>query len=191
MRDWLAFGLNGKAEGTISKNSFLAESHVIPALGSRKLRDLSAEDVDKWLAEKAAVLSMSTLLSIGSILRRAVSAAQTRDKVKRNVVLLCDVPKGQEGRPSKALTLAAVESLLEAAEVDMSSAGAYIVVSLLGGARTEELRALTWSHVDLRGSVAARPQIPPHIMVWRWVRGSVGTPRCVSQVERWYSPPAP
>jgi integrase len=28
---------------------------------------------------------------------------------------------------------------------------AYIVVSLLTGARTEELRALTWSHVDLNG----------------------------------------
>jgi integrase len=26
---------------------------------------------------------------------------------------------------------------------------AYIVVSLLTGARTEELRALTWSHTDL------------------------------------------
>lgn len=170
VRDWLAFGLNGKAEGTISKNTFLAESHVIPALGSRKLRDLSAEDVDKWLAEKAAVLSTSTLLSIRSILRRAVSRARARDKVKRNVVLLCDVPKGQEGRPSKALTLATAESLLEAAEVDMSSVGTYIVVSLLIGARTEELRALTWSHVDLRGSVSATPQIPPHIMVWRSVR---------------------
>lgn len=29
---------------------------------------------------------------------------------------------------------------------------AYIVVSLLTGARTEELRALTWSHVDLNAS---------------------------------------
>jgi integrase len=29
---------------------------------------------------------------------------------------------------------------------------AYIVVSLLTGARTEELRALTWSHTDLTAS---------------------------------------
>jgi hypothetical protein len=49
----LQFGLNGKAQGTLAKNTFLAESHVIPALGSRKLRDLSAEDVDRWLADKA------------------------------------------------------------------------------------------------------------------------------------------
>jgi integrase len=91
-----------------------------------------------------------------------------RDKVKRNVVLLCDAPKGQNGRPSKALTLADAEKLLAAAEADASSFGTYIVVSLLLGARTDELRALTWSHVDLRGSEA--PPIPPHIMVWRSVR---------------------
>jgi hypothetical protein len=27
---------------------------------------------------------------------------QKRDKVERNVVLLCDIPQGQEGRPSKS-----------------------------------------------------------------------------------------
>jgi hypothetical protein len=47
--------------------------------------------------------------------------------------------------PFKALTLAAAVSLPEVAEADASSVGAYIVVSLLIGARTEELRALTWS----------------------------------------------
>ncbi|GGP92140.1 hypothetical protein GCM10010140_22420 [Streptosporangium pseudovulgare] len=40
---------------------------------------------------------------------------------------------------------------------------AYIVLPLLLGARTEELRALTWPHVDLDGT-------PPSIMVWRSVR---------------------
>jgi integrase len=30
-----------------------------------------------------------------------------------------------------------------------TSMHAYVVVSLLTGARTEELRALTWSHLDL------------------------------------------
>jgi integrase len=49
---------------------------------------------------------------------------------------------------------------------------AYIVLSLLIGARTEELRALTWSHVDLEGkpATAGIPAMPPSIMVWRSVR---------------------
>jgi integrase len=40
---------------------------------------------------------------------------------------------------------------------------AYIVLSLLTGARTEELRALTWSHVELDGE-------PPTVQLWRSVR---------------------
>ena len=63
-----------------------------------------------------------------------------RDQVKRNVVDLCEVPKGQAGRPSKSLTLDQARALLEAAED--ASLYAYVVVSLLTGARTEELRAL-------------------------------------------------
>jgi integrase len=35
------------------------------------------------------------------------------------------------------------------AAAEFTSMRAYIVVSLLTGARTEEMRALTWSHTDL------------------------------------------
>ena len=48
---------------------------------------------------------------------------------------------------------------------------AYIVLSLLCGLRTEEARALRWQHVDLDGDPAARPAVPPHVAVWRSVRG--------------------
>jgi integrase len=46
------------------------------------------------------------------------------------------------------------------------------VLSILVGARTEELRALTWSLVDLEGTPAAPgvPLVPPSIQVWRSVR---------------------
>jgi integrase len=49
------------------------------------------------------------------------------------------------------------------------------VLSLLVGARTEELRALTWSHVDLDGDPTADPPVPPSIMVWRSVRAGGDT----------------
>ena len=42
--------------------------------------------------------------------------AQARDLVKRNVALLCDVPRGTAGRPSKSLTLAQAADLLTAAK---------------------------------------------------------------------------
>jgi integrase len=50
-----------------------------------------------------------------------------------------------------------------------------VVVSLLAGARTEEMRALTWSHVDLRGNLDATPPLPASIRVWRSVRGDGDT----------------
>jgi hypothetical protein len=65
---------------------------------------LSADDVDRWLLNRAKLLSTDTLRQLRSILKRAVTRAQAGDKVKRNVVLLCEVPKGQAGRRSKSLT---------------------------------------------------------------------------------------
>ncbi len=96
-----------------------------------------------------------------------------RDKVKRNVVELCSVPQGQAGRPSKALTFAQADAVLKGAAG--TSMYAYIVVALLTGARTEELRALTWDHVFLKGRPDFDPPQPPHIAVWRSVRRSGDT----------------
>lgn len=173
VNDWLDYGLNGRNPSTVTTNRILCETHVIPALGARKLRDLSAEDVDKWLAEKANTLSTRTLQALHSCLNRSVRRAMARDKVKRNVVPLCSVPQGQPGRPSKALTLLQAEAVLAAAE--RSRMRTYVIVSLLTGARTEELRALTWDHVDLVGDPDADPPIPPHLAVWRSVRAGGDT----------------
>jgi len=109
-----------------------------------------------------------TLRLLHSLLNRAVNRAMARDKVKRNVVALCAVPTGRSGRPSKSLTFDQALALLVAAEG--SSLHAYIVLSLLTGARTEELRALPWARVDLAGDPDRNPPTPPAIQVWRSVR---------------------
>ena len=51
----------------------------------------------------------------------------------------------------------------------------YIVVSLLTGARTEELRALRWEHVHLEGRPDVTPPVPPFVEVWRSVRAGGDT----------------
>ncbi|MET7331411.1 hypothetical protein [Nonomuraea sp. NPDC005650] len=50
------------------------------------------------------------------ILKRAITTAQARDKVKRNAVSLCELPKGKPGPPSKSLTLTQNEAVLKATE---------------------------------------------------------------------------
>ncbi|MFF9007323.1 tyrosine recombinase XerC [Streptomyces goshikiensis] len=173
VNDWLMYGLAGRDTGTVNTCTSLSRNHVIPALGARKLRELSGEDVDRWLAQKARTLSTRTLQAVHSCLNRSVKRAMVRDKVKRNIVELCAVPTGQPGRPSKALTLAQAEAVLKAAAG--TSAHAYIVLALLTGARTEELRALTWDHVFLKEDTRATPPVPAHIAVWRSVRTSGDT----------------
>ena len=168
VNDWLAHGLANRDAHTITTCSILCRKHIIPDLGARKLRDLRPEDVDHWLAVKTQTLSTSTVQRLHSCLNRAINRAMARDNVRRNVVALCSVPQGQLGRPSKALTMAQAEAVLAAAHG--SRLHAYIVVSLLTGARTEELRALTWDHVDLDGNSDASPPVPPHLAVWRSVR---------------------
>jgi len=114
---------------------------------------LTAEEVDRWLARKSKKLSRATLQRLLSILRRAISRQQARDRIRRNVALLIEVPEGTLGRPSKSLSLEQSLSLLEAAAG--SALEGYIVLSLLTGVRTEELRALTWGNLDLN------PDPPP------------------------------
>ncbi|WP_328294389.1 site-specific integrase [Kineococcus sp. NBC_00420] len=168
VEDWLAYGLHGRSETTITTNQILARTHVIPDMGARRLRDLSAEDVDRWLVRKAQTLSTRTLQGIHSVLNRSVKRAMARDKVKRNVVALCSVPQGKAGRPSKALTMAQADAVLRA--VEPTRLYGYVVLSMLTGARTEELRALRWDHVDLVGRPEDVPPVPAHVAVWRSVR---------------------
>jgi integrase len=107
--------------------------------------------------------------------------------VNRNVATLVDTPNGQEGRPSKSLTLEQAVAVITAARTlpvmelrpglkDVRRPAAlmhtYIVLSLLTGIRTEEARALRWAHLNLDGDPAARPAVPPHVAVWRSVRAA-------------------
>ena len=92
VESWLAHGLTGRQQSTVVNRTILARTHVIPALGARKLAQLSAEEVDEWLTTKAKALSTDTLHRLLSILRQSVRRAQARDLVKRNVALLCDIP---------------------------------------------------------------------------------------------------
>jgi integrase len=165
VNDWLERGLKGRDEkGTIGKNRSMANKHLIPFIGKAKLKELSADDVDDWLDDRAEFLATRSLRDLLAILRRSIAHAQRRDKAARNVALLVTAPEGRPGRPSKALNLEQAKAVLTAAR--SSRLYAYLVLSLLSGVRTEEARPLTWDHVFLE----TKDGIPPHVAVWRSVR---------------------
>jgi integrase len=146
VRDWLAKGTKGLSVKTINDYLSLAESNLIPFIGAKKLKELSADHVEDWLEGRAPHLTTRTMQAIHSILRRSIRRAQARDKVMRNVATLVDTPAGKkDGRPSKAMTLDQAMSVMEHAKGDPLHA--YVVLSFMTGVRTEEARALHWEHV--------------------------------------------
>ena len=129
VEDWLAHGLGRQSAATVTKYRHLCAKHVLPALGAWKLRDLSAAEVDQWLAELSLSHSTRTVQEIRACLNRSVKRAMARDKVKRNVVELTEVPTGQAGRRSKSLSAEQADDVLTKTTLDRLHS--YIVVSLL------------------------------------------------------------
>lgn len=164
----MTYRLGQQGASTAAKYRHLCTKHIYPLLGERRLRDLKAAEVEKWFAGRSQLLSTSSLRSLHGCFNRVVQRAVARELVRQNVVELVRVPTGQEGRPSKSLTPQTVDDVLTKTATDRLHH--YIVVSLLTGARTQELRALRWEHVHLDGDPDAQPQVPPYMEVWRSVR---------------------
>lgn len=166
-RDWLADGLVTQQASTAENYRRLAD-HVIGKLGAVKLKDLTARQVQKALAELSASLSTRSLRLVHQILERAIRHAQASDLVGRNVASLVSAPTGRPGRPSRSLTLSQAADVLETARD--TPLHAYVTLSLLTGVRTEELRKLLRSDVDLDAGTLA---------VYRSVRagGDTKTPK--------------
>ncbi len=144
--DWLAQGLDGVSARTVT----LYEGTIVPLLreqlGTVKLRDMTAGDVQSALAALASRMSSRTVQISRNVLVRAIRQAERDGFAARNVAALVKPPRGQRaGRPSKSLTLEQAIALMEAAKGTRLEA--YVVLSLLTGLRTEEARALRWDHV--------------------------------------------
>jgi integrase len=166
--DWLQQGLDGRSPKTLSTYRGVT-APLMPLIGKIPLRDLTAADVRAALMRIGATRSSRTVTIAHGSLIRAIRHAEANDLVRRNVAALIRAPKGStRGRPSRALNLADVSALLEAARGHRLHA--YVVVSLTTGIRTEEARALRWDHVDLDART---------ISVWQSVRshGDVKTQR--------------
>jgi integrase len=183
--DWLAHGLDGLSERTVT----LYKGTIVPLLreqlGAVKLRDLTAGDVQSALTALAARMSSRTVQISHNVLVRTIRHAERDGLAARNVAALIKPPQGQRaGRPSKSLTLEQATALMDAAKGTRLEA--YITLSLLAGLRTEEARALRWDHVVARAGGQWRPVTEAGfehhqlaVFVWRSDRagGDTKTPK--------------
>ncbi len=156
--DWLAEGLDGRSAGTVTLNRNVLKP-VTATIGDIELRKLTAHDVRRALTQLANDHSSRTVVIAHNALTRALRHAEANRHIVHNAAALVDTPKGQRGRPSRALTAEQGATLVKAA--GQARLSAYVVLCLLTGIRTEEARALRWDHVNLDAGTVA---------VWRSVR---------------------
>ncbi|WP_166850830.1 tyrosine recombinase XerC [Isoptericola sp. BMS4] len=163
--DWLRYGQGQVDESTVKTRAYMS-AHVVDGLGDVLLRKLTTKHVEAFLADLAKTRSTRTVADVKAQFNSAIKRAVARDLIERNVVEFAVTPRGRAGRKSKSLTEKQALDVLELTKGHWMYP--YIVVSMLVGIRTEEMRALTWNHVDLASS-------PPSIEVWRSVRASGDT----------------
>jgi integrase len=169
--DWMSEARDGRSPSTLRRDERILRP-VLASIGSIPLHALRTHDVRRALSELAVSRSSATVALAHNCLVRAIRHAEAGDHVRRNVAALVKPPHGQAGRPSRAMSADQAAALLRAAKDD-DYLGAYVIVSLTTGIRTEEARALRWDHVDLDGD--PRAGVPPHMAVWRSVRAGRDT----------------
>ena len=149
LRSWLERGLDRKkirSGNTIDGLTWAVEKHLVPALGGRRLRGLECEHVEDMLADMAdRGLSTSSLTRVHTTLTRALTWAQRRGKVYRNVSALVETPAGTQ-RPSHALTVEQVRAVLATAAGDRLEA--LWILGFVLGMRPGELTGLLWENVN-------------------------------------------
>ena len=113
---WLSYGLRGRDSDTIGNYACLARNSYP---GEHSSKSCCVNFPPKtWIDGCRRHQGTSALVRSACCIRysaRSIRHAQARDKVKRNVALLCDVPTGRPGRPSKALTLDQATAIIKAA----------------------------------------------------------------------------
>lgn len=165
--EFLRDQLDDAATSTRDNYTVLANTHITPYLGRHLLAELRVADVLAWLRGRKRHLSSRTLRLVLSLLERAIRYAQVQELVARNVAELARIDQrgklkgNRPGRPSKSMTLDQAVAVLTAAQGTRWYA--YLVLSIVTGTRTEEIRALTWDQIDTDGVI-------PTIHVWVSVR---------------------
>jgi integrase len=127
----------------------VAECQILPALGSRRLTKLTAEDLDAFyraLAKKG--YSYSTIHQAHIVLRRVLDTAVRWRWTSYNPARDARPPRVARLEPVP-VPLAVIPKLLDGAAKDHPDLAACIVLATDTGARRGELCGLRWSKVNL------------------------------------------
>lgn len=146
-QDWAPTVLPTLKYSTQRNYSYLLDGHILPALGERRLCDLTREEMQAFLTKKLkAGLAWETVAHLKHVMSKLLGAAIEWGYATENIATLTKLPRRQPGPPRPFLTEDQVRRLLAA----IGEPGRTIVLTLLlTGCRIGEVLALRWKHVDL------------------------------------------
>jgi integrase len=137
------------AHTTYVRYAGIVNNHLKPAIGHKKLRDLTRAEVRRLYGEKGKTLAPRSVDYVHVTLQKALSQAVRDDLISRNVAT-GERPRSsrqQDPEKARALSPAQVRALLDAASGERNEA--LYVVALHAGLRQGELLGLRWDDVDL------------------------------------------
>jgi integrase len=125
----------------------IANNHLKPVLGHRKLKMLTRAEVRRLYIEKSMTLSARSVDYIHTTLQKALEQAIRDDLLSRNVASGERPRSNRNQREAKALSPIQVRALLTAASGERNEA--LYIVAVHTGLRQGELLGLKWPDVDL------------------------------------------
>jgi integrase len=146
---WALYVLPNLSPRTRRDYKKLLDRHIIPRLGTHRLRDVTVPVVDDFRAKllTAGVGDSQTRQAL-AVLSGMFTYAEQRDRVSKNPVRLVKKPSGRRKRAVVCLPPLTVE-LARALLLEDKRYGDAALVSLLAyaGPRPQEALALEWGHV--------------------------------------------
>jgi integrase len=150
-------------DNTVDNYGYVVNGHLIPGLGRVRLDKLTAEQVDQFLADKAADgYSKSYVTRMRTVLVDALNHAVRRNLIVRNVAALSIVPRIDPPTRRQSFTAEQARALVAAAELERLRA--LVIVGLNLALRPGEMTGILWSDLDLgertltiSGSIKRRP----------------------------------
>ena len=149
---WLVSHGPQVTQGSMATYERVVRLYIKPMMGSKRLRELTVADVDKWQRElEAKGLSLSTRKGARTCLVQVIKWAMRHDYVLRNVAQLSPGPRGTSKRVS-SLTKDEARKVLQAVSGWRQEAA--VIVMMTVGLRVGECLGLRWSDVELDGTPA-------------------------------------
>ena len=159
--DWMATAVAGKdlSPRTVDTHRWAVQV-LSTELGRKRIKQLRPEDVEVAFTRLATVghgasgrpLSRSSLVKIRSVLGQALTWAERRQLVARNIARVVELPAA--ARPSeigRALTVDQGKALLR--QIEGHRLEALFTLMLMLGLRPGEATGLSWVHVDFDQAV--------------------------------------